>query len=109
MLALLTPCLVIQPAVCTFNLYILTPVLWTVICVMVLGTIGTDRFIILTLGSYMAYVLTVKALLYLRVPIILDSLAGLRIPDCLIGNYGVGCLWSSILDDNTYSFLSIPQ
>jgi hypothetical protein len=77
--------------------------------VMVLGTVGTGRFVVLTLGSYMAYVLTVKALLYLRVPIISDSLAGLQIPDRLIGNHRVGCLWSSVLNDNTCSFLSIPQ
>jgi hypothetical protein len=109
MLVLLTLCLVIQPIVYTFDLYVLTPVLWIVTHVMVLGTVGTGRFVILTLGSYMAYVLIVKALLYLRVPIILDSLAGLQIPDCLIGNCGVGCLWSSILNDNTCSFLSILQ
>jgi hypothetical protein len=77
MLVLLTLCLVIQPTVCAFDLYILIPMLWTITCVMVLSIVGTGRFIILTLGSYMAYVLIVKALLYLRVPIILDSLAGL--------------------------------
>jgi hypothetical protein len=109
MLALLTLCLVIQPAVYTFDLYVLTPVLWTVIYVMVLGIVGTGRFIVLTLGSYIAYVLTVKVLLYLRVPVILDSLAGLRILNHLIGNCGVGCLWSSVLNDNTCSFLSILQ
>jgi hypothetical protein len=92
MLILPTPHLVIQPTVYIFDLYVLTPVLWTVTCVMVLGTVGTGGFIILTLGSYIAYMLTVKALLYLRVPVILDSLAGLQIPDCLIGNRGVGCL-----------------
>jgi hypothetical protein len=109
MLALPTLCLVIQPAVCIFDLYVLTPVLWIVIHVMVLSIVGTGRFVVLTLGSYVAYMLTVKALLYLRVPVILDSLAGLQIPDHLIGNYRVGCLWSSILNDNTCSFLSIPQ
>jgi hypothetical protein len=77
MLVLLTLCLVIQPTVCAFDLYVLTPVLWIVICIMVLSIVGIGRFVVLTLGSYMAYVLTVKALLYLRVPIILDSLVGL--------------------------------
>jgi hypothetical protein len=77
MLALLTLCLVIQPTVCVFDLYVLTPVLWIVIHVIVLGIVGTGGFVVLTLGSYIAYVLTVKALLYLRVPVILDSLAGL--------------------------------
>jgi hypothetical protein len=109
MLVLSTLCLVIQPAVCIFDLYVLIPVLWIVIHVIVLGIVGTGRFVILTLGSYVAYVLIVKALLYLRVPIILDSLAGLQIPDHLIGNHGVSCLWSSVLNDNTCSFLSIPQ
>jgi hypothetical protein len=52
-------------------------VLWTVTHVMVLNIVGTGRFVVLTLGSYVAYILIVKALLYLRVPIILDSLAGL--------------------------------
>ena len=109
MLTLPTPRLVIQPAACTFDLYVLTPVLWTVTRVMVLGTVGTGGFAVLTLGSYVAYVLTVKALLYPRVPVISDSLAGLRIPDRLISDRGVGCLWSSVLNDNTRSFLSFPQ
>jgi hypothetical protein len=53
---------------------------------MVLGTMGTGRFVILILGSYMAYMLTVEALLNLSISVIEDSLARLRVPDHLIGN-----------------------
>ena len=77
MLILLTLCLIIQPAVCIFNLYVLIPVFWIIMHIIVLNIVSIGRFTILILGSYMAYVLIVKALLYLKVPIISDSLAGL--------------------------------
>jgi hypothetical protein len=53
---------------------------------MVLGTVGTGRFVVLTLGSYVAYMLTVEALLNLSISVIQDSLARLRVPDRLIGD-----------------------
>ena len=86
MLALPTPRLVIQPAVCAFDLYVLTPVLWTVTRVMVLNIMGTSRFIILTLGSYVTYILTVKALLNLSIFVIKDTLVRLQVHIILLAN-----------------------
>jgi hypothetical protein len=60
-------------------------VLWTVTRVMVLGTVGTGWFVVLTLGSYIAYMLTIE-LLNPSISIIEDSLARLQVPDYLISD-----------------------
>jgi hypothetical protein len=68
---------VLQSVVCAFDLCALFSVLWTVTRVMVLGTMGTGRFVVLILGSYVIYMLTVEVLLNLRISVIEDSLARL--------------------------------
>lgn len=68
---------VLQSIVCAFDQCALFSVSWTVARVMVLDTMGTGRFVILILGSYVIDLLTVEVLLNLSISAIEDSLARL--------------------------------
>ena len=57
----------LQSAARTFDPCAFSSVLWTVTRVMVLGIVDTGRFVVLTLGSYVTYMLTVEALLNPRI------------------------------------------